>query len=767
MPISTLPFGSFETYALYAVLVCGLIGLVYALSLRKQVLAMDEGTDKMKQIAGQIQEGAFAYLNRQFRTIAGVVVVLFIALFVSALNQGLPIAIGRAIAFVLGCFASGYTGYMGMTLAVKGNVRCAHAARTSLANSMRVAFRSGAVAGMFTVTMGLVGAVVIFMIYKEFATEVLLGFGFGGSLLALFMRVGGGIFTKAADVGADLVGKVEAGIPEDDPRNAAVIADQVGDNVGDCAGMAADIFESYEVTLVASMILALAHEDKTVALTWIMFPLLIRGVGVLTSMFGISIVKSRTDDEHPMKPISRGFIGSAILSAIAFFIIAKLYVGAVDPDPTHWWKLFWATFSGLVLAVAMYKLTEYYTATQYGPVKSVARAAQTGSATTILTGFAEGLESAVYSLLVICGALFFSVLVFGRGASPVEILYGVSLCGLGMLTTTGVIISMDTYGPIADNAQGITEMSGAEGGKNVEILDAVGNTTKAATKGIAIASAVIAAISLFGSYLSKIAGGIEGTGGAAEVVSAAALQKFAIEIDKPHIFIGMLIGGAMPFLFSAMTIRAVSRAAFYIINEVRRQFREIPGLMEGREGVMPESGKVVDICTGSAIRELVGPGILAVLSPIIVGAWFGWEGLGGFLAGIIVTGQLMAVLMCNAGGAWDNAKKSIEDGLYGGKGSVAHKAAVVGDTVGDPFKDTAGPALNPLIKVMNLVGLLIAPVIVKYSGGFENTQPGTGLAIGGVVLAVIVAWALIHSKKESAEVQKVEQELEAASAKGA
>ncbi|MGE5531344.1 MAG: sodium/proton-translocating pyrophosphatase, partial [Bacteroidota bacterium] len=426
---SQLPFGQFENYALYAVLICGVIGLIYALTLRKQTLAMDEGTDKMKQIAGQIQEGAFAYLNRQFRTIAVVVVVLFVALFLSAWGDW-SIAFGRAVAFILGCFASGYTGYMGMTLAVKGNVRCANAARTSLADSMRVAFRSGAVAGMFTVTMGLVGAVIIFMIYKEFATEVLLGFGFGGSLLALFMRVGGGIFTKAADVGADLVGKVEAGIPEDDPRNAAVIADHVGDNVGDCAGMAADIFESYEVTLVASMILALAHEDKRVALAWIMFPLLIRGVGVLTSMFGISIVKSRTDDEYPMKPISRGFIGSAILSAIAFFIIAKAYVGVADPDPTHWWKLFIATFSGLLLAVAMYKLTEYYTSTQYGPVKSVARSAQTGSATTILTGFAEGLESSVYSLLVICASLFVAILVFGRGASAVEILYGVSLCGL-------------------------------------------------------------------------------------------------------------------------------------------------------------------------------------------------------------------------------------------------------------------------------------------------------------------------------------------------
>jgi K(+)-stimulated pyrophosphate-energized sodium pump len=372
----------------------------------------------------------------------------------------------------------------------------------------------------------------------------------------------------------------------------------------------------------------------------------------------------------------------------------------------------------------------------------------------------------VYSLLVICACIFFSILVFGREASAVDILYGVSLCGLGMLTTTGVIISMDTYGPIADNAQGITEMSGAEGGANVEILDAVGNTTKAATKGIAIASAVIASISLYGSFLSKVATGVSG-GGAGETIDPAALAKFHIMLDQPIIFIGLLVGGAMPFLFSAMTIRAVSRAAFYIINEVRRQFREIPGLMEGKEGVLPESGKVVDICTGSAIRELVGPGILAVLAPVIVGCWLGWEGLGGFLAGIIVVGQLLAVFMCNAGGAWDNGKKTIEDGHYGGKGSEAHKAAVVGDTVGDPFKDTAGPALNPLIKVMNLVGLLIAPVIVKYShdvvteaGVTEKGQPGTGLIVAGVVLAIIVAVALIISKRENQEMAEVQKRLE-------
>jgi K(+)-stimulated pyrophosphate-energized sodium pump len=743
-----LQLGTFEVFSLYAVLACSIIGLIYAMVLRKETLAKDQGTEKMMEIAAQIQEGAYAYLRRQFRTIAAVTVVIFIALFFSA-GGDLSIALGRAVAFLLGCVASGFTGFMGMTLAVQGNVRCAAAARTSLADSMRVAFRTGAVAGMFTVTMGLLGATIIFMIYKVHATEVLLGFGFGGSLLALFMRVGGGIYTKAADVGADLVGKVEAGIPEDDPRNAAVIADQVGDNVGDCAGMAADIFESYEVTLVASMILALAHPEN--AVVWIMFPLLVRGIGVLTSMFGISLVKSRYDDEHPMAPITRGFVWSAVLSAIGFYIVAQFYA--------HDLRLFWATLSGLVLALGMYKLTEYYTSTQFPPVKSVARSTQTGSATTILSGYSEGLESAVYSLLVICACIFFSIIVFGRDASAVDILYGVSLCGLGMLTTTGVIISMDTYGPVADNAQGITEMSGAEGGKNVEILDAVGNTTKAATKGIAIASAVIAAISLYGSYLSKVAAGVAGTH-AGEIIDPEALQNFWIAIDKPVVFIGLLIGGAMPFLFSAMTIRAVSRAAFHIINEVRRQFREIPGLMEGKPGVMPESGKVVDICTASAIRELLGPGVLAVLSPVIVGAWFGWEGLGGFLAGNIVTGQLMAVLMCNAGGAWDNAKKYIEDGAYGGKNSESHKAAVVGDTVGDPFKDTAGPALNPLIKVMNLVGLLIAPMIVHYSTGVNNVHPGPGLVIAGVIMAAIVAVALLISKKETKESLEVQRRLE-------
>ncbi|MBC7289313.1 MAG: sodium-translocating pyrophosphatase, partial [Armatimonadetes bacterium] len=555
------------------------------------------------------------------------------------------------------------------------------------------------------------GATIIFMIFRERSTEVLLGFGFGGCLLALFMRVGGGIYTKAADVGADLVGKVEAGIPEDDPRNAAVIADQVGDNVGDCAGMAADIFESYEVTLVASMILALAHastgaQGMEIAKKWILFPLLVRGIGVLTSMLGIGMVRLRSEEEHPLAGITRGFVWSAIASIVMFFFFARYYVQDT--------RLFWATTGGVILAVVIYKLTEYYTSGKYPPVQEIARATQTGTATNLLTGLAVGFEGTVWALLVICAAMFFSVLIFGAEGSAVSILYGVSLTGLGMLTTTGVMVSMDTYGPVSDNAQGIAEMAGIseEAGPVVEALDAVGNTTKAATKGFAIASAVVAAVSLFGSYLSKVALAQQGVAtGGGEVISAEALERLNIPLDQPIVFIGLLIGGAMPFLFSSMTIRAVGRAAFYIINEVRRQFREIPGLMEGQ--AEPDSARVVDICTASALRELMAPGLLAILAPIVVGCWLKWPGLGGYLAGIIVTGQLLAVFMCDAGGAYDNAKKLIEDGLYGGKGSDPHKSAVVGDTVGDPLKDTAGPALNPLIKVMNLVGLLVVPLVVR------------------------------------------------------
>ncbi|MBM3473881.1 MAG: sodium-translocating pyrophosphatase [Armatimonadetes bacterium] len=714
----------------WAILAAGVVGLLYAWYLRTSVGHEDPGTEKMQEVAGLIQQGAFAYLNRQFRTIAVLVVVLFIALFFSAKGEGLAIQVARPVAFLLGCLASGVTGYMGMTLAVRGNVRTTAAARTSSKEALNIAFKSGGVAGMFTVGMGLIGATAIFLIFKEKATEVLLGFGFGGCLLALFMRVGGGIYTKAADVGADLVGKVEAGIPEDDPRNAAVIADNVGDNVGDCAGMAADLFESYEVTLVASMILALAHAagDAETAVKWIIFPLSVRAIGVLTSIVGIYMVRAKDDEEHAMQPITRGFVVSAVLSAIGFALVAKLYCDD--------WRLFWATLFGLALSVVIYKLTEYYTSTRYPPVKEIAKSTQTGTATNILTGFATGLESSVVAVLVICGAVMVSWLIFATGGeSGVEkvlaTLYGISLCGMGMLTTTGVIVSMDTYGPVADNAQGIAEMAGVdEAGPVLQKLDAVGNVTKAATKGFAIASAVLAALSLFGTYLSKVAGG----GG--EAVNAEALTKLHIDVADPKVFIGLLIGGALPFLFSSMTIRAVGRTAFQIINEVRRQFREIPGLMEGK--AQPDPARCVDICTRAAIGELVAPGLLAILAPLVVGSFLGWPGLGGYLAGIIVSGQLLAVFMANSGGAWDNAKKYIEDGNLGGKGSDAHKAAVVGDTVGDPFKDTAGPALNPLIKVMNLVGLLITPLVVKLQGDPMAAIIGV-IGAGVIVLAFVIA----------------------------
>jgi K(+)-stimulated pyrophosphate-energized sodium pump len=602
---------------------------------------------------------------------------------------------------------------------------------------------------MFTVGMGLLGATVIIMLYGLRATDVLLGFGFGGCLLALFMRVGGGIYTKAADVGADLVGKVEAGIPEDDPRNAAVIADLVGDNVGDCAGMAADIFESYEVTLVASLILGMTmgapkHPGDSFDFKWIMFPLIVRSIGVLTSMLGTTLVKSKPTDKDALSPILRGFNWAAFASAA---LLAVVTVGYLHGD----WRLFAATCAGLVLAVIISHLTEYYTATRNAPVREIAESSLTGAATNILSGFAYGLESSVMSILLICLTMLASLLIF-RDAGPIAVLYGVSLCGLGMLTTTGVIVAEDSYGPVADNANGIAEMSGIgeaepQTQKVLDELDAVGNTTKATTKGFAIATAVIAAVSLFGSFLTAVAGG-----GAHEAISAEALAKHPISVSDPIVLIGLLIGGAMPFLFSSMTIRAVGRAAFMIINEVRRQFREIPGLMEGK--AMPDSGRCVDICTSAAIRELVGPGLLAILAPVIVGCFFNWQGLGGYLAGIIMAGQLLAVMLANAGGAWDNAKKYIEDGHFGGKGSDPHKAAVVGDTVGDPFKDTAGPALNPLIKVMNLVALLIIPVIVKA----HNTDPVMAY-FAGAILLVIVVYAVWRAKQPAFEHSKAEAQL--------
>jgi K(+)-stimulated pyrophosphate-energized sodium pump len=732
----TAVFGDFESAALWVILGISLMALGVAWVLRRGVLAAPEGTPRMREIAGAIQEGSRAYLNRQFRTVGLFMLILVVAIFValpvpeSAEHSGLFIRIGRSVAFFLGAGFSAITGFAGMWLAVRGNVRVANAAREAeggLRRALTIAFRTGGVAGMFTVGLGLLGAAAILLIYKQDATSVLVGFGFGGALLAMFMRVGGGIFTKAADVGADLVGKVEKNIPEDDPRNAATIADNVGDNVGDCAGMAADLFESYEVTLVASIILGAAAFADTPqgAIVGVMFPLFVRAIGVITSIIGIYAVTPRSDTEHGMRAINRGFFISAALSAAAVLVLALVYLEDI--------RGFWAVLFGLILASLISILTEHYTSTKRNPVKEIARSSLTGPATTILSGFSVGLESTVWSIGII-GASIIGAFALAP-ASLEEALYFISLTGMGMLTTVGVVVSMDTYGPVADNAQGIAEMSGEFKGRPAEVLgglDAVGNSTKAITKGMAIATAVIAATSLFGSFREAI---IEAFG--------EGFRFPGIRVDSPNVLVGLLIGGAVAFLFSSLAIRAVGRAAARVVIEVRNQFRDHPGIMEGTE--RPDYGRVVDICTRTSLRELTTPGLLAVLTPIIVGFALEWEALGAYLAGAILTGQLLAVMLSNAGGAWDNAKKLIEEGLYGGKGSEPHKATVIGDTVGDPFKDTAGPALNPLIKVMNLVALLIAPLVVAFN---ENV----GARVGVSALAfVVLAGAIWYSKRLKAD----------------
>jgi K(+)-stimulated pyrophosphate-energized sodium pump len=727
-------FGAFEDKALWVILGISLVALVFAYYLVREVLSAPEGTPTMREIARAIQVGASAYLQRQFRTVGVFLGLLAIALFfalpvpANAVHSDLMIRFGRSIAFVLGAGFSATTGFTGMWLAVRANVRVANAARESgMRRALRIAFRAGGVAGMFTVGLGLFGATVILLIFKQDATSVLVGFGFGGALLAMFMRVGGGIFTKAADVGADLVGKVEQGIPEDDPRNAATIADNVGDNVGDCAGMAADLFESYEVTLVAALILGAAAFAGTPqgAIVGVMFPLFVRAVGVITSIVGILAVAPRSENEHGMRAINRGFFLSAFLSAVAVFVVSDLYMDELRPAV--------AVLIGLILASIIQVLTQYFTDTKFRPVQEIAESTQTGPATTILSGFALGLESTVWSILVIGAAV---VAAFYLGNSTAERLYFIALTGMGMLTTVGVIVSMDTYGPISDNAQGIAEMSGEFEGRPAEILgslDAVGNSTKAITKGMAIATAVIAATSLFGSFAETVLGALKRSNA----------TEFPIRVDRPDVLVGLLIGGSIAFLFSSLAIRAVGRAAAQVVVEVRRQFREHPGIMTFKE--KPDYARVVDICTRTSLRELMTPGLLAVLSPIVVGFFLKAEALGAFLAGAILTGQLLAVLLSNSGGAWDNAKKYIEEGRYGGKGSDAHKAAVIGDTVGDPFKDTAGPALNPMIKVMNLVALLAAPLVVDYR---NDTVLRISIA---VVAGLIIAVAVWYSKSRRAE----------------
>ncbi len=736
---------NYTTVAIVALIALAALGV--AAVLVRQVLAADEGTVNMKNIAKAIQEGASAYLNRQFRTLAIFAVLVFFLLFLLPADTQNE-RIGRSLFFLVGAVFSGITGYMGMWLAVRGNVRVAAAANTSgEQEAMKIAFRTGGVAGMFTVGLGLFGAAIVVLVYKGEAPKVLEGFGFGAALLAMFMRVGGGIFTKAADVGADLVGKVEQGIPEDDPRNAATIADNVGDNVGDCAGMAADLFESYAVTLVAALILGKAAFGDI----GLVFPLVVPAIGVLTAVVGIFAVTPRAGDRSGMSAINRGFFLSAVISAVLVAVAAYQFLpatlgelqGASDPfladgvvvNPRH--MAIGAVLIGIVLAAAIQQLTGYFTETNRKPVDDVSKSSLTGPATVILAGISLGLESAVYSALLIGGAVYAAYLL--GGASVLLGLFAIALAGTGLLTTVGVIVSMDTFGPVSDNAQGIAEMSGDVHGEGAQVLtnlDAVGNTTKAITKGIAIATAVFAATALFGAFRDTV------TNAAKSFTTTDLQYTGTLDISNPANLFGLLIGAAVVFMFSGLAINAVSRAAGSVIFEVRRQFREKPGIMAGTE--LPDYSRVVDIVTKDSLRELATPGLLAILTPIAVGFGLGIGALGSFLAGTIATGTLMAVFLSNSGGAWDNAKKFVEDGHFGGKGSEAHAATVIGDTVGDPFKDTAGPAINPLLKVMNLVALLIAPAVVAMSLDNKDAMR-IGLAL--LATAVIVVSVIISKRR--------------------
>jgi K(+)-stimulated pyrophosphate-energized sodium pump len=752
----TLGGGEFAVLALSGA--AALLALAVGFILVRGTLAEDQGTPKMIEIATAIQEGALAYLKRQFRTIGVILVPLTIVVFLTSTEVLKPdggtalsfveSGLFRTLAFVAGGLMSGLTGYIGMTLATRGNVRTAAAALSgSLPRALEVAFRTGGIAGMFTVGLGLLGATLIIVIFQNTSSAILIGFGFGGSLLALFLRVGGGIFTKAADVGADLVGKIEAGIPEDDPRNPATIADNVGDNVGDCAGMAADLFESYEVTLVASIILGVAAFESIGAenaALGLIFPVACRAVGVLASIVGVYAVKAKEGETNALKPINRGFLTAGILTVIGTGIVAFGYVGdKAGGGINEGFRMFLAVVVGLVLAQVVSRLTEYFTGTEFAPVREIAESARTGPATTVLSGTAVGLESSVYSVVAIAVAIGAAI---GLGGGNLQFsLYLVALCGMGMLATTGVVVSEDTFGPVADNAAGIAEMSGEFHGESERImvaLDAVGNTTKAVTKGFAIGSAVIAAVALFASFIETAVNEIFPADQvtAAKQTARGVFDLLPINVADPKVFIGLLIGGAVPFMFSGLAIRAVGRSAGVVVQEVRRQFAD-GKIMAGTK--RPDYGPVIDICTAASLRELATPALLATLTPVIIGFGISALALGAFLASVIVTGQLMAVYLSNSGGAWDNAKKYIEEGHEGGKGSEAHKAAVIGDTVGDPFKDTAGPALNPLIKVMNLISLLILPAIINL-----QDNEGARYAIAGIALVILIG-AIAFSKRKT------------------
>lgn len=757
-----------ESLTIVAVIAAiALVALAFAVVLRRQVLAADEGTAKMQDIAQAVQEGAGAYLSRQFRTLALFAAIVFGLLFLLPGDGG--IRVGRSVAFLVGAGFSAAIGYLGMWLAVRANVRVASAATRPGGRSegARIAFRTGGVVGMSVVGLGLLGAAGVVLVYKGDAPAVLEGFGFGAALLAMFMRVGGGIFTKAADVGADLVGKVEQGIPEDDPRNAATIADNVGDNVGDCAGMAADLFESYAVTLVAALILGKAAMGEE----GLVFPLVVTALGALVAVLGVFITRVR-GQENGLKAIYRGFYLSALIGAVLAAVAAFVYLpssfaaldGTADlgdlsgiaADPRVVASL--AVVIGIVLAGIILWITGYFTGTTSKPTLHVAATSRTGAATVVLSGIGVGFESAVYTAGVIAAAICGLFLL--AGGSVWLALFLVALAGCGLLTTVGVIVAMDTFGPVSDNAQGIYEMSvgesrdgDAEAAQILTDLDAVGNTTKAITKGIAITTAVLAATALFGSYADAVSHALADVQGVGSGLVTAMLDY---QIISPITLVGVILGAATVFLFSGLAIDAVTRAAGAIVFEVRRQFREHPGIMTFQE--RPEYGRVVDICTRDSLRELATPGLLAAFAPIAVGFGLGVGPLAGFLAGAIGAGVLMAVFLANSGGAWDNAKKIVEDGAYGGKGSEAHAATVIGDTVGDPFKDTAGPAINPLIKVMNLVSVLIAPAVVLMSVP-EDANHVLRIAIA-VVAAAIAFGAVIVSRLRAARVDREESAVE-------
>jgi K(+)-stimulated pyrophosphate-energized sodium pump len=824
-------FTTVEQLALFVVLGISIVGLLYALYLVKQVNRADRGTAAMQDVAAAIRSGAQAYLRRQRHTLMPLIGLITVLLVVAAFLSGgaeattprapggtvdnvtYHVAFGRGIAFLMGSIFSMLVGTVGMAMATRGNLAVAAAAPRGFGGALQLGYRSGTVTGMLTDGLGLLGGTLIFMYFGERAPEALLGFGFGGTLLALFMRVGGGIYTKAADVGADLVGKIEKDIPEDDPRNAATIADNVGDNVGDCAGMAADIFESYEVTMVAAMILggaSFGHKG-------VIFPLLVRGIGCVSDMISTFSVRAANKGgvKEAMASLTRGFRLGAILSTVGFLVVGFLYLrfGGAQGGITHldegyralatagtmpWWinlgqtgldmRPAWACLVGIVLALVLNFCTEYFTSTEYSPVKSLVKACGTGHATNIIQGLAVGLESSVWAVIIIAASIFGSIVLFGDSANPIFAAYGVAMTGIGMLTLTGNTISMDVFGPIADNANGIGEMGYDVGAMErqepgsykrarqiLADLDAVGNTTKAVTKGIAIGSAVIAAVSLFASFITVMA-----TGKEHGQITTAVYENVAgfLSLSNPRLFIGLLFGGAAPLLFSSMTIRAVGRAAFLIVKECRVQFRD-KEIWAGTK--KPDYGRVVGICTQTAQRELIGPGLLAIIAPVLVGFAFGTLALAGFLAGSILSGQLLAVFMANSGGAWDNAKKLVEDEPRDpaknlGKGSERHKAAVTGDTVGDPLKDTAGPALNPLIKVMNMVALLVVPLVMPFDRDLvhrtqdieffvklqQQAPPGWIVWVVVAVGLLVLAWAVRRSKTETAEMKSVEDELSGA-----